>query len=228
MKKFIFVVFSLLLASSCFADTLNKRLSPIEIEWEKVFYTYPAEKQSAALQPLLKQANEVRREFPSRAEPIILQAGIILTNAATQSAFAALKSVKKARELLLKAIAIDPEAKEGSAFVTLGTLYYKVPGWPIAFGNDDEAERLLLTALKISPDAVDSNYYFGDFLLSQGKPSEAARYFTKVLKSPISDETRLGKRKLREKAKLALNNTTDNKISKAEQTLYQPSLIAAQ
>ena len=227
MNKIIFVVFSLLLSNSCLADTLSNRLYPIETEWERVHYTFPSEKQSAAFQPLLNQVTEVTREFPSRAEPIILQAGIILTNAATENAFSALRSVKKARELLLKAIALNPEAKEGSAFVTLGTLYYKVPGWPIAFGNDDEAERLLLTALKISPDAVDTNYYFGDFLLSQGKPSEAAEYFKKVIYAPIADESRLGMKKLKEKAKLALRNTADNKISKADQD-YQPVSTSTQ
>jgi len=36
---------------------------------------------------------------------------------------------------------------DGSAFVTLGSLYSMVPGWPIAFGNDLKAEQSLKKAM---------------------------------------------------------------------------------
>ena len=39
------------------------------------------------------------------------------------------------RRALEQALAIDATALEGSAFTTLGSLYYQVPGWPIGFGD---------------------------------------------------------------------------------------------
>lgn len=219
MRKIFFVVFSLLLYNSCLADNLDEKLFQIQTEMERIHYTYPEARQSAAFQPLLKKANALTGEYPSRAEPIILHAAVILTNAATESAFAALSSVKKARDLLIKAISIDPKAKQGSAYVTLGTLYYKVPGWPISFGDDDLAEEFLLTALNISPDAIDTNYFYGDFLLSQGKFKEGVIHLEKAIHAPYSGRNTLGKTKLREKARLALNRTELNKLSDAKDSI---------
>ena len=219
MKKCFFVVFWLLLYNSCQADQVNEKLSQIETKWEQIHYTYPKEKQSEAFQPLLEQATALTKEYPANAEPIILQAAIILTNAATENPFSALSSVRKARDLLLKAISINPEAKQGSAFVTLGTLYHKVPGWPIAFGDNDEAKKLLLTALKISPDAIDTNYFYGDFLLSQGKFEEAAIHLKKAIQAPTSDKNTLGKSKLRDKARVALKSTNLHRVSHADEAM---------
>lgn len=219
MRNIIFVVFSLLLHNSCLADNLDEKLFQIQTEMERVHYTYQKEKQSVALQPLLNKSAALTSEYPSRAEAIILHAAIILTNAATENAFAALSSVKKARDLLFKAISINPEAKQGSAYVTLGTLYYKVPGWPISFGDDDQAEELLLTALKISPNAIDTNYFYGDFLLSQGKFKEGAVHLEKAIQAPFNGRITLGKTKLREKARLALKSTTLHKVTDAKESI---------
>jgi len=45
----------------------------------------------------------------------------------------------------------------------LGTLYDKVPSWPIAFGNDNTAKTMLETALKINPNGIANNYFYGKF-----------------------------------------------------------------
>lgn len=204
MNKTIFVVFCLLFTSSCFADGLNDRLFRIQAKWEQVHYTYPEEQRAAAFSPLLKVATALAHEYPMRAEPLILQASIMLTTAANEGPFTALSSVEKARDLLVKAIAIDPTAKEGSAYVTLGVLYYKVPSWPIAFGDDAKAGKLLQMALRISPNAVDSNYFYGDFLLTQGRVAEAAEYFSRAINAPAPHGISLGNTRLRQKAKQAL------------------------
>lgn len=219
MKKIIFVVFSLLFYNSCLADNLDEKLFQIQAEMEQIHYTYPETRQSAAFQPLLKKASTLTSEYPSRAEPIILHAAIILTNAATENAFTALSSVKKARDLLMKAISIDPAAKQGSAYVTLGTLYYKVPGWPISFGDDDQAEELLLTALEISPNAIDTNYFYGEFLLSQGKYKEGAAHLERAIQAPFDGRSTLGKTKLKEKARLALKSTNLHRLSDAKDSI---------
>jgi hypothetical protein len=67
----------------------------------------------------------------------------------------------------MRAIQLDPNASEGAAFVTLGSLYYMVPGWPIAYGDTNKADALLKKALVINPNTIDANYFYGDFLATR-------------------------------------------------------------
>lgn len=222
MFKIIFVVFFILLSGSVWANPLDDQLLQIESEWAKVHYTYPEDTKPVAFSNLMDRAASLAGQYPNRAEPVILYANIMLTLAGTEGPFSALSSVYRARDLLLKAIAIDPQASEGSAFVSLGTLYYKVPGWPIAFGDDDEAEKLLLNALHINPDGIDTNYFFGDFLLSQGYPGSALKHFLKAINAPINPEKQLANSMLQAKAKEAFENTRMRNISDARDS-FLPS-----
>ena len=220
MYRIIFVVFCLLLTSNVWANSFDNQLLQLETEWAKVHYNYPENEKPEAFLHLMGRAKALSEQHTTRAEPIILLATIILTHAATEGPFAALSSIHQARDLLFKAIAIDPEASEGSAYVTLGTLYFKVPGWPIAFGDDAKAEKLLLTALKISPDAIDTNYFFGDYLLSQDKPVAAVKHFRKAIIAPIQPEKALANLMLQAKAKEALEDTNMRNISDASNFIY--------
>ncbi|MGR9052853.1 MAG: tetratricopeptide repeat protein, partial [Gammaproteobacteria bacterium] len=116
------------------------------------------------------------------------RAVIKATNAEHQDGLTALNAIRDARNLLLKAIDITPDAMNGSAYTTLGTLYYLAPGWPLAFGDTDKAEALLKTALKINPLGIDTNYYYGDFLLKQNELKKALYYFERAIKAPVRSE----------------------------------------
>ena len=39
-------------------------------------------------------------------------------------------------------------------------------------------------ALVINPDGIDPNFFYGDFLLEQGRKKEAKTYLTKALNAP--------------------------------------------
>ncbi len=71
---------------------------------------------------------------------------------------------------------IDGQALNGSAYTSLGTLYFKVPGWPAGFGNNKKAEALLKKALAINPGGIDSNYFYGDYLIDRKRYADAERY----------------------------------------------------
>ncbi len=216
MNKIIVVAFCLLLTNSCLASLLNIELQQIESEWAQAYYSYPEKKQSVTYQRLLERANALAKRYPDHAEPKILQAVIISSNAGLENGFSALFSIHQAKDLLLNAIALDPEAFQGSAYVNLGTLYYRVPGWPIAFGDDEKAEQYLLKALQINPEGIDANYFYGDFLLSQNKPKQALQYFKKAAQAPIRPEQAYADNKLRMEAQMALNNVHQRKISNAK------------
>ena len=206
MNKIIFVVFSLLFTSGCFADAMVNTLQKIESEWALAEHTYSKDNRKVAFQSLLKQTATLTNKFPSKAEPLILQACIILTRAKIENSINALSSVHKAKNLLEKAIDINPHADRGSAMVTLGVLYYKVPSWPIAFGDNEKANKMLQYALRVNPKGIDSNYFYAEFLIEQEKPEQATAYLVKALNAPIYATNEFFARGILAKAKRALKS----------------------
>lgn len=100
----------------------------------------------------------------------------------------------------------------GSAHVTLGTLYYMAPKWPIAFGDDEEAQKLLEAALAINPNGIDCNYFYGEFLLQHNNLKAASQYFERAIAAPTRKEQAFADNQLKIEAKLALQNTKERKI----------------
>ena len=212
MKKLFFVVL-LLLSTHCFAEGLKDSLKNIEAEWASIYYSTPKSQQGPAYVQLLDKTVNLVRQYPDAAEPIFWQAVVKATYADQQDAFSALNAIHEARDLLIKAIKINPETMSGSAYVTLGTLYYMVPKWPISFGDDDAAQQMLETALKINPDGIDSNYFYGEFLLLHNKPGDAAIYFERASAAPARSEQLYADNRLKAEARLALKNAQNRKIS---------------
>lgn len=212
MRKLIFVVL-LLLSVQCLAESLDASLRSVEAEWASIYYGTPKSKQGPAFVQLLDKTTDLSKQYPNAAEPIFWQAVVKATYADHQDAFSALGAIHEARDLLVKAIKINPEAMNGSAYVTLGTLYYMVPVWPIAFGDDHAAQQMLETALKINPDGIDANYFYGEFLLLHNKPKDAALYFERASAAPSRAEQAYADNQLKAEARLALKNTQERKIS---------------
>ena len=59
---------------------------------------------------------------------------------------------------------------------TLGILYHKVPGWPIAFGDDDDEKNYLEKALALNPQGIDPHYFYGEFLYDERDYTEAKNH----------------------------------------------------
>ena len=165
--------------------SLDAGIHTLQSEWARIYYQIPDhELQEEAIDRLAAQAHDLSDEFPDRAEPKIWEGIILSTSASINGGFSALGKVKRARVLFQEALEINDMALDGSAYTSLGSLYYQVPGWPIAFGDDDEAEKLLLKALTINPDGIDPNYFYGDFLAEQGRLNEARQHLEKALIAP--------------------------------------------
>ena len=92
--------------------------------------------------------------------------------------------VKQAKGLYEQAIQIDGRALEGSAYNSLGVLYYKVPGWPVGFGDKAKAKELLQKALAINPQGVDANFFYGEYLVETKHADEAVSYLERALQAP--------------------------------------------
>jgi Tfp pilus assembly protein PilF len=96
----------------------------------------------------------------------------------------ALKLVGQSKTLLLESIALNPNALHGSAYTSLGSLYYKVPVWPMSFGDKDKAKEYLEKSLEMNPKGIDSNYFYADFLYEQGRYGRAVEYFERAIAAP--------------------------------------------
>lgn len=213
MNKVTFVVFLLLFTRTLLASELNTSIDDLEREWAVVYYQTDESHQRQAYPQLLQKAAELVKQYPHAAEPKIWQATIMSTNAAFESSLTALSTLKKAKKLLEEAIDINPKAMDGAAYVTLGTLYYMLPGWPVSFGDDDKAEQLLKTSLLINPNGIDANYFYADFLLRQDREAEAEAFFHKATQAPVRQQQVFADTQLKNEAKMALAHTQQRKAN---------------
>ena len=55
-----------------------------------------------------------------------------------------------------------------------------MPGFPIGFGDDDKAARLLQQALQLNPAGIDPNYFYAEYLFEQGRYAESLKYLEKA------------------------------------------------
>lgn len=187
-------------------DPVMEQIRYLQTEWAKIKYQVPdQDTQLSLIRKLEVSAAKVTAAYPDRAEPKIWEGIILSTDAGLDGGLGALGTVKKAKALYEEAIKIDPKALQGSAYTSLGSLYYKVPGWPVAFGDNDEAEKNLKTALKINPTGIDPNFFYGDFLIEDGRPDEAKAYLERALMAPDRPDRALADAGRRQeiKAKLA-------------------------
>lgn len=212
MKLATFVVL-LVLSFQGFAAGLTDSVQAIETEWSAIYYSLPKAKQKAAYEALFAKTTQLSAQFPGSAEPLFWQAVILASNAELQDGFTALKAIHKSRDLLLEAIKMDPQTANGSAYVTLGTLYYMAPKWPIAFGNNDKAEEMFKAALAINPNGIDGNYFYADYLQANNRQEEAQQYFEKAMSAPSRPEQLFADSKLKEQVKMALANAKNRKIN---------------
>jgi tetratricopeptide (TPR) repeat protein len=163
---------------------LDEDVAALQREWAEIKYQRPAAEQEKAFAALTKTADAVRGRHAGRAEPQIWYGIIAASYAGARGGLGALSLAKDAKKAFEQALEIDPKALDGSAYTSLGSLYYQVPGWPIGFGNDDKARELLEKALALNPDGIDSNYFLGDFLYRKGDYAGAREALQKALKAP--------------------------------------------
>lgn len=153
---------------------LDEAIRGLQNDWAVIKYQEKNEDtQLAQMKQLATKAASVEAQYPNYAEPKIWHGIILSTQAGMDGGLGALDIASQAKGLLEQAIKINDKALEGSAYTSLGTLYYKAPMWPIAFGDNGKARAYLEQARAINPDGIDPNYFYGDFLVGTGHAKEA-------------------------------------------------------
>jgi tetratricopeptide (TPR) repeat protein len=168
----------------------------LQTEWAQIKYVAPASEQEKSFEKLTQAAAAVRDRYPTRAEPAIWYGIIAGSYAGAKGGLGALSIVKEAKKAFEDALAIDRNALDGSAYTSLGSLYYMVPGWPVGFGDDKKAHEMLEAGLAVNPSGIDANYFMGDYLFRKGDYAGARAALTKARAAPprpgraVADEGR--------------------------------------
>ena len=198
MKKGYVILYSVVFGMfSLSAQAISPEALPLQSAWEHANYELTDKQQIDAFESLTAKADEIKKQSPQQPDVLIWRGIIYASYAGIKGGLGALSMAKTAKADLEKAIEIDDQALNGSAYTTLGTLYYKVPGWPLGFGDKTTAEKLLKNALRLNPQGIDSNYFYALFLMDKKHYKQAESYLLFAKKAapradrPLADKGRL-------------------------------------
>ena len=175
---------ALLVTGLVHAATPEELVRPIQEQWAEIKYKTPEKQQEEAYNKLAQQARKLSEQNPGVAEVLIWEGIVLSSEAGAKGGLGALGLAKEAKARLEEAMKINDKALSGSAYTSLATLYAKVPGWPIGFGDKAKAEEYFRKSLAINPDGIDPNYFYGEYLIETGRISEGRVFLERALNAP--------------------------------------------
>jgi tetratricopeptide (TPR) repeat protein len=187
----------LLIPAVLFAQAGETTVAELQHDWAIANYKLTGDAQEKAFEALIARSDAAVLSNPKSADLLIWDGIIKSSFAGAKGGLGALSLAKAARDSLEAALKVDDQALSGSAYTSLGTLYASVPGWPVGFGNDKKAAKMLQKAIEINPDGIDSNYFYADYLLQEKQYKKAEEYLLKAQNAaprsdrPVADEGRL-------------------------------------
>jgi len=167
--------------------TMDEAVRHVDNQWAQIKYQVKdKDEQRNAIDALAKEAASVVARYPGQVEPLLWDGIVTSEEAALVSVFHKLSCAAAARTLFERAEALGQAGPGGAVAMSLGVLYYRVPGFPMGFGDKNKARRYLETALAIDPNGLDSNYFYGDFLMKQGEGGKAKEVLEHALDAPMN------------------------------------------
>jgi tetratricopeptide (TPR) repeat protein len=167
------------------ADGLSPEVRRLQTRWEAIkFGVAEGEGQTNQMNALGEEADAIATRLSGVPDALIWDGIITSERASMASTFYALGFAKRARDILEQAYNLDPARLDAGATTSLGVLYYRVPSFPIGFGDKARARQLLEQAVKLAPNGLDAWYFYGDFLYTQNEFPKAAAVLQHALKIP--------------------------------------------
>lgn len=172
------------------ADVLS-----IAQKWAQIKYLSKSNSErKRKMKSLAATADALAQRYPNRVDVLIWDGIVTSERASLTWGLGALHLANAARDILQKAYKMDPKALDAGATTSLGVLYYRVPGFPVGWGDKTKARALLQEAVRNAPNGRDAHYFYADFLYEQGKYHEAEKVVLRGLKLPDHPERPLWNR----------------------------------
>lgn len=202
-----FIAFSLVasLAAITHAATGDDLVRPIQDQWAEIKYRQPEKQHADLYRELAQKAKKIVEGNPNLAEPLIWEGIVVSSEAGARGGLGALSLAKEARRLLEESLKLDEKALNGSAYTSLATLYAKVPGWPIGFGDKKRAEEYFKKSLSLNPTGIDPNFFYGEYLVDNDRAGEGRGYLERALKAPDRPGRELADQGRRQEIQALLN-----------------------
>src|SRR6202047_4607951 len=182
----LLAIASFYLAPALAADAASAEVHRLQTTWEAIKFGVPeGDEQTKQMNALGDDVDAVAARLPGMPEALIWDGIVTSERASMASTFYALGFAKRARDILEQAYSLDPARLDAGATTSLGVLYYRVPGFPIGFGDKARARQLLEQAVKLAPNGLDAWYFYGDFLYPQNEYPKAIDVFQHALKIPV-------------------------------------------
>lgn len=191
--------------ASAMAFGYESELFSLKNRWEHTMSDLPANQRESTLKTLADEAATLVNANPDQADLLVWQGIILASYARERGGFGALGVAGDARDVLERAISLDPQGGNGSAYVTLGALYDNVPGRPISFGSSDKARQMFQRAVEVRPDGIDVNYYYAEFLLDEGDTDAAREHAERAVNGTPRAQRELSDEALRRDAQAMLS-----------------------
>ncbi|MGO9459599.1 MAG: tetratricopeptide repeat protein [Rhodomicrobium sp.] len=158
-------------------------------EWAEIKYLSKDDSErKEKMEVLGAKADALVTRYPGRPETLIWDGIVTSERASLTWGLSALSHANRARDLLLEAYKMDPKALDAGAPTSLGVLYYRVPGFPLGWGDTDKARQLLEEAVRNAPNGRDAHYFYADFLFEQGEYKKAEEVLKVALALPHHPE----------------------------------------
>lgn len=195
---------ALLLAPFAGASAWESEVEALKQRWEQITTQQDEGQRGGALKSLSSEAEQLTEAHAGEAQPLIWYGIIEASHARERSGLGALGSARSARDALERALELDPQGGNGSAYVTLGALYDRAPGFPIGFGDSETAERMFQRALQIRPEGIDVNFYYAAFLEEEGRAQEAREHAQRAVDGTAREDRQASDEALRRQARILL------------------------
>ncbi|MDB5956376.1 hypothetical protein [Ramlibacter sp.] len=181
-------------------------------DWEVARYQSPPGDRERLFAALAGRAHTVADLMPGRAEPLVWE-GMAMSAQAEEEGLLGVwtkyQLTHKAKALFEAAIRINGDVLDGAAYIGLGMLYYKVPRWPMSFGDLAKGGELLQKALALHPGSIDPNYSYGEYLFETRRADQAVSYLQKALQIPIRSGYQVADTGRREEIRALLNQVKE-------------------
>ena len=177
------LVVALLLSAPLLAATPDEVIRPVQDQWAEIKYRVPEKQQADRYEQLAQKSRQLVDANPGMAEVLVWDGIVLSSEAGARGGLGALSLAKDARQRFEEALKINDKALQGSAYTSLATLYAKVPGWPIGFGDKEKAESYFKKSLAINPDGIDPNFFYAEYLAERDRNAEARQFLEKALKA---------------------------------------------